>query len=210
MKPGVIRDWLRKAMFRYFEGPAVQTLVLLRVPPNLLTVVGFIIALGAACLAGFGMFLIAGFVFLSASVLDMLDGGLARATNRVTPAGALLDSVTDRISEGAMLAALVVEAALADMGESRLMATIVLLVGALLFSQTVSYIRARGEGLGISSKEGLMTRPERVVLLSAGLMLQGVGLDPALLVCVGVVAGFSLMTTVQRFIHVRAHLGQKE
>ncbi len=70
----------------------------------------------------------------------------------------------------------------------------------------VSYTRARGEGLGVSCKVGLMTRPERVALLSLGLVLQGVGLDPALLVTVGVVALLSLLTTAQRFLHVHRRL----
>ena len=51
-----------------------------------------------------------------------------------------------------------------------------------------------------------MTRPERVILLSLGLVLQGAGVDPSLLVTVGIVAGLSLITMMQRFLHVRRQL----
>ena len=184
----------------------MRLLVVLGISPDVLTVIGFTVAIVAACLAGAGLFLAAGLVFLAASVLDMLDGALARAAGRVNAGGALLDSVTDRLSEGALLIGLGVNAALAGMSQGRLIATIVLLLSALLFSQMVSYIRARGEGLGIACKVGLMTRPERVMLLSLGLVLQGAGVDPSLLVTVGIVAGFSLTTMVHRFLHVRRQL----
>jgi len=201
-----LRDRLREAFSRYLESPATRLLVALGVSPDVLTITGFTIAIGAACLAGAGLFLAAGLVFLGASVLDMLDGALARATDRVNAGGALLDSVTDRLSEGALLIGLGVNAALAGMSQGRLIATVVLLLSALLFSQMVSYIRARGEGLGMACKVGLMTRPERVMLLSLGLVLQGVGVDPSLLVTVGIVAGLSLTTMMQRFLHVRRQL----
>jgi len=171
-----------------------------------LSIVGFLVAVGAACLAGANLLLAAGLVFLAASALDMLDGALARATERISARGALLDSTTDRLSEGALLIGLGVQAALSGISQGRLVTTLVLLLAALLFSQMVSYIRARGEGLGVSCKVGLMTRAERVVLLSLGLVLQGAGLDPALLVTVGIVAALSLVTTVQRFLHVHHQL----
>jgi CDP-diacylglycerol--glycerol-3-phosphate 3-phosphatidyltransferase len=135
MATGPLRDRLREALSRYLETPASRFLASLGVSPGLLTALGFLVTVGAACLAGMG-----------------------------------------------------------------------LLLAALLFSQMVSYTRARGEGLGVSCKVGLMTRPERVALLSLGLVLQGVGLDPALLVTVGVVALLSLLTTAQRFLHVRRQL----
>ena len=206
MTTAPLRDRLREAFSRYMETPATRLLVALGVSPDVLTVTGFTITIVAACLAGAGLFLAAGLVFLTASVLDMLDGALARATDRVNAGGALLDSVTDRLSEGALLIGLGVNAALAGISQGRLIATVVLLLSALLFSQMVSYIRARGEGLGIACKVGLMTRPERVVLLSLGLVLQGAGVDPSLLVTVGIVAGLSLTTMVQRFLHVRRQL----
>ena len=206
MATGPLRDRLREALSRYLETPASRSLASLGVSPGLLTALGFLVTMGAACLAGMGLLLAAGLVFLAGGAMDLLDGALARATGHVTASGAFLDSVTDRLGEGALFVGLGAHAALSGVGEGRLAATAVLLLAALLFSQMVSYTRARGEGLGVSCKVGLMTRPERVALLSLGLVLQGVGLDPALLVTVGVVALLSLLTTAQRFLHVRRQL----
>lgn len=164
---------------------------------------GFVTGVAAAGLAGAGLLLASGLVFLGGGLLDFLDGGLARYRGRVSSSGALLDSVMDRLSEGVLFAGLAVYTVLADLSVGESVVMLVFVVLALLFSQLVSYVRARGEGLGISCKVGLMTRPERVVLLSLGLVLQGVGLDPALLVAVGVVGLLSLFTLVQRFMHVR-------
>ena len=201
-----LRDRLRGVFSNYLEAPTTRFLTSLGVSPDALSIMGFLVAVGAACLAGANLLLAAGLVFLAASVLDMLDGALARTTDRVNAKGALLDSVTDRLSEGALLIGLGVHAALSGISQGRLVATLVLLLAALLFSQMVSYVRARGEGLGVACKVGLMTRAERVVLLSLGLVLQGAGLDPALLVTVGIVDALSLVTTVQRFLHVRHQL----
>jgi len=198
-----LRDRLRGALSRYLEMPVVRFLASLGVPPNLITLLGLLLAIVAACLAGMGLLLASGAVFLGSSLLDLLDGGLARHRGGVTAAGALLDSLTDRLSEGALFVGLGVHVALAELGRGESAALAALLVLALLLSQTVSYIRARGEGLGVSCKEGLVTRSERVMLLSLALILEGVGLDPALLVGMSVLAFLSLWTVLQRFLHVR-------
>lgn len=197
------RDRLREALSRYVEMPAVRFLASLGISPGLMTLLGLLIAIVAACLAGAGLLLASGLVFLGSGLLDFLDGGLARHSGRVSSAGALLDSVTDRLSEGALFVGLGIHAALRDAGAAESVVMVALLVLTLLFSQMVSYVRARGEGLGVSCKVGLLTRPERVVLLSLGLVLEGVGLAPALLVTVGIVGLLSLYTVVQRFLHVR-------
>lgn len=202
-----VRDRLRIAVSRYVEAPVTRLLIALRVSPDAVTVSGFAVVIAAACLAGLGMLLAAGILFLAGSWLDMYDGALARATHRVSQRGALLDSVLDRLSEGALLTGVAVWAATSEMGQSRVVATLVLVLAALLFSQMVSYVRARGEGLGLSCKVGWMTRSERVVIFGLGLILEGLRLDPALVVALGFVAGVSAITTVQRFLHVRRQIG---
>jgi len=203
MTDAPLRDRLREALSRYVETPAVRFLASLGISPGLMTLLGLLIAIVAACLAGAGLLLASGLVFLGSGLLDFLDGGLARHSGRVSSAGALLDSVTDRVSEGALFVGLAIHAAVTDAGAAESVVMVALLVLTLLFSQMVSYVRARGEGLGVSCKVGLLTRPERVVLLSLGLVLEGVGLAPALLVTVGIVGLLSLYTVVQRFLHVR-------
>ena len=206
MATGPPRDRLREALSRYLETPASRSLASLGVSAGLLTALGFLVTVCAACLAGMGLLLAAGLVFLAGGAMDLLDGALARATGRVTTSGALLDSVADRLGEGALFVGIGVNTVLADRETGGLVAMVVVLLLALLFSQMVSYIRARAEGLGVPCKVGVATRPERVALLSLGLVLQAVGLDPALLVTVGVVALLSLLTTAQRFLHVRRQL----
>lgn len=207
MAAAEVRDRLRIAVSRYVEAPVTRLLIALRVSPDAVTVSGFAVVIAAACLAGLGMLLAAGIVFLAGSWLDMYDGALARATHRVSQRGALLDSVLDRLSEGALLTGVAVWAATSEMGQSRVVTTLVLVLAALLFSQMVSYVRARGEGLGLSCKVGWMTRSERVVIFGLGLILEGLGLDLALVVALGFVAGVSAITTVQRFLHVRRQIG---
>jgi CDP-diacylglycerol--glycerol-3-phosphate 3-phosphatidyltransferase len=162
--------------------------------PDLLTWFGFVIAVGAAVLIAFDHFLAAGAVVLVAGLFDMLDGALARLTDRVSRFGGILDSTLDRLSEGAVLLALL--AVFAREGN----VTVSLLVGvALLGSLMVSYIRARMEGMGIACQAGLFTRPERVIVLALGLMLNQ--FDYALLSALGVVVFFSWVTVVERFVY---------
>lgn len=195
------RDRLRGALTRYLERPVLRFLTSLGVSANHVTILGFLVAIAAACLAGAGFLLASGPVFLTSGLLDLLDGRLARYTGRITAVGALLDSVADRLSEGALFVGLSLHVALAAPRGRETTALAALLVLALLLSQTVSYMRARAEGLGVACKVGLMTRVERVALLSLGLLLEGVGLAPALLATVGLLAFLSLCTVVQRLLH---------
>ena len=125
---------------------------------------GALLNLAAAALVVGDRLVLAGVVFVVGSLLDMLDGTLARLAQKVSPFGAFLDSTLDRASEGIVLAAVAYR--LAEQGRS---VDAALVVVALLGSLLVSYTRARAEALGLECKVGFMSRPERVVLLSIGL-----------------------------------------
>jgi CDP-diacylglycerol--glycerol-3-phosphate 3-phosphatidyltransferase len=140
-------------------------------------------------------------VFLSGSLLDALDGALARLTGKASAFGALLDSVLDRLSEAALFVGLAVYALRAGFSGDRLFFIVVLLL-ALIFSQMVSYLRARGEGLGVFIRSGLMTRAERVVLLGIGLL---VGQIVWVLLFIAVASCFTLL---QRLFTLRGKLGE--
>jgi CDP-diacylglycerol--glycerol-3-phosphate 3-phosphatidyltransferase len=141
----------------------------------------------AALLIAQGQLIAGGVVMLLASALDMLDGALARATGKASRFGALLDSVFDRLSEAAVLFGVVLYAL--DRGnEDQAALAFVAIVGSLM----VSYVRARAEGLGVSMTDGLFTRPERVVLLGAALLVGW--LTPAL----WVLAVLTMLTAFQR------------
>ena len=105
-------------------------------------------------------------LFIVGSILDILDGALARQSDKATPFGAFVDSTTDRLSESFVLAAVAV-VFMRDANEFALVATFAAVVGSLL----VSYTRARAEALGLRGDVGLGSRAERVVVLSAGLIL---------------------------------------
>jgi len=164
----------------------------LGVSPNLLTRVGLLITLSAAGLLAFGHQRIAGVVIIPASLLDALDGALARLGGKDTPYGAFLDSTLDRWAEIALYLGLLYW--YIQRGAKLEIALIYLTIAGSLM---VSYTRARAEGLGIECRVGLFTRTERILTLIAGLLLQ---LMPWAL---GVLALFTNLTAVQRLWHVR-------
>jgi CDP-diacylglycerol--glycerol-3-phosphate 3-phosphatidyltransferase len=135
----------------------------LRINPNVLTLIGLVINIGASVLFAKGFFLWAGFVVLFAGVFDMVDGEVARRTHRVTKFGAFFDSVIDRYSDLLLLLGLVIwYAKLGRMFYVGL--TGLVLIGSVM----TSYTRARAESLIPACKVGFLERPERIVLLVVG------------------------------------------
>ncbi len=184
----------RKNISKCVTRPIVNLVARTPLTPNAVTWLGFCITIAAAALIVTEHLLAAGIVVLVAGLFDMLDGALARVTNRVTRFGGILDSTLDRVSEAILLLGLL--ALFARDGETAES----LLVGfALLGSLLVSYIRARMEGLGVECKAGLFTRPERVIVLALGLLLSG--FDYALITALGVITFFSYFTAIQRLIY---------
>ena len=184
----------RKAMSDYLTQPAVKLLARTPVTPNTITWLGFWLTMGAAALVVTGNLFAAGFVVLVAGFFDMLDGALARTTNRVTRFGSVLDSTLDRLSEAVLLLSILV---LYTRGQQVAES---LLVGiALLGSLLVSYIRAKIEALGIECKVGLFTRPERVIILALGLLLSQ--FDYALVIALAIITIFSFFTVSQRLLY---------
>jgi CDP-diacylglycerol--glycerol-3-phosphate 3-phosphatidyltransferase len=158
------------------------------VTPNMISLVGFGGNLGSAWLITQDHLFWAGIVYLFFSALDMVDGAVARATGLASPFGAVFDSVLDRVSEAIVLAACgwyfaargeQVQAAVAYAG--------------LFGSVAVSYMRARAEIVGMTMREGLFRRQERVALLGLGLLFNG------LTVVIWVLAVLSNFTALQRF-----------
>ena len=174
--------------------PIVSPLAALGVTPNMISAAGFAGNVAAGCLAAGGQFLAAGIVMLVFSGLDLLDGALARKSGTVTKFGAVFDSVLDRLSEAAVLAGLLFHYAETG-GHTQ---AIVLCYAAIVGSIMVSYARARAEGIGLTLREGLFTRAERVLLLGGALII-GHGV---LLWALWVLAVLSHFTAVQRVFTV--------
>jgi CDP-diacylglycerol--glycerol-3-phosphate 3-phosphatidyltransferase len=141
----------------------VRALVLCRIHPNILTFIGLLINIVAAAVLASGRFRTAGFVIMGAAVFDMLDGRVARTTNRVTRFGGFFDSVLDRYSDLALLMGLLVYYASINR-----FFYIVLTAVVMTASVMVSYTRARAENVIPKCKVGFMERPERIVLLIIG------------------------------------------
>lgn len=166
-----------------------------KISPNQLTVLGLLLALGAALLIWVDLFILAAVIFTLGALCDLLDGAVARISEKVTPMGAFIDSTADRLGEGIVLTAIALVYARDDN---------LWVVGAafvtMIASFLVSYTRARAEALGLDCKVGLMTRPERLVLLGIGLLLQRFGVLPAVMY---ILAVLTAATVLQRIRHVK-------
>ncbi len=158
------------------------------VTPNMISLAGLAGNLLAAWLITREALLAAGIVYLAFSALDLVDGAVARATGTASPFGAVFDSVLDRASEAIVLAACAWY--FGDRGENVQAAVT---YAALFGSVAVSYMRARAEIVGLSMREGLFRRQERVALLGLGLVLN------ALTVIMVLLALLSNLTAFQRF-----------
>ena len=185
----------RKVVAYYLTQPVVQLLARTPLAPNAITWFGFLITLGAAALIITEHLFAAGFVVLIAGFFDILDGALARSTNRTTQFGAILDSTLDRLSEAALLLGILV----VYVGKQSTLG-ILLAAVALPSSLVVSYIRAKVESLGLECQVGLFTRTERVVALALGLLLSQI--DYALIIALAIVVVFSFITVSQRLFSV--------
>lgn len=191
--------WVREAAASYFTSPIVRILARTPVTPNIITWFGFILAVATAVLIAMEHLLIAGVVVIIAGFFDILDGALARRTNRVTIFGAVLDSTLDRLSEGVILIGILYF--YVEEGSTRG----VLLAGAvLLASLLVSYIRSRAEAVSLKCKVGVFTRPERVIVLALGLLLNG------LEIALAVIAALSFFTVGQRLFYVWRQVKDKK
>jgi CDP-diacylglycerol--glycerol-3-phosphate 3-phosphatidyltransferase len=186
---------VRKKAQHAITKPLVPVISKLHLTPDAMTISGVVLNLAAAVIIGFGHLLIGGIVFLLAGLFDMLDGALARYMQKTTKFGALFDSVSDRITEGALFLSFIFITSVAVWPFS-VVWELVLIFLAMIGSFLTSYIRARAEGLGIDCTVGLFTRPERVIILSLGLLLSQV------FIALAIVVVLSFVTVGQRFLFV--------
>lgn len=218
------RDSLQHGIYKVIN-PVVHLMIKMGMTPNMVTTIGFLGNVAAAavlayagykCAGGaapdYGMLTLAGALVIGFSLFDMLDGQVARLGNMASTFGAMYDSVLDRYCELFTLGG--ISYYLLCIGHNiGALFTFIALVGSIM----VSYVRARGEGLGLECKMGFMQRPERVVvtavsLLAAGICGQaGVGFDPAIIVIIAMIfiALFANMTAFARISHCKHQLDKK-
>jgi CDP-diacylglycerol---glycerol-3-phosphate 3-phosphatidyltransferase len=171
----------------------------LGVTPNMISLFGFAGNVLAAYLIVREALLWAGVVFLVFSALDMVDGAVARAMGLVTKFGAVFDAVLDRAGE-----AIVLTACAWYFGERGEQMQAAVTYAALFGSVAVSYMRARAEVVGLSMRDGLFRRQERVALVAGGLLLNG------LTAMIWPLAILSNVTALQRFVALRRGLSSAE
>jgi CDP-diacylglycerol---glycerol-3-phosphate 3-phosphatidyltransferase len=135
--------------------------------PNMLTVIGLLLNVGVAVVLARGELLWGGVLVLAAGLFDLLDGAMARVTDRVTTFGSFFDSTLDRYSEVVVYFGLLYY--VLGSGDPRPGAELIYLT--ICGSILVSYARARAEGLGYKLQVGLLARPERIIILAAGLIV---------------------------------------
>lgn len=189
---------------RTLASRSVTGLTRTRVTPNALTTSGVLLCVAASVLVLFEsrnellFYWLAAAVFVAGSLLDILDGALARAGGKTTPFGAFLDSTTDRVSEGFMLTAI---AYILASHHRPVFAAVAM--AAIAGSFLVSYTRAKAEAIGLRGDVGIGSRAERVVVITAGLVLAPWGVLPWSLVLLACTAW---ITVCQRVLHVRKQL----
>jgi CDP-diacylglycerol--glycerol-3-phosphate 3-phosphatidyltransferase len=181
-------------------APLVRLALRFGITANRVTVAGFCIVIAASVLVAVGQLLVGAVVLVAGSLLDAVDGALARASGGSTPFGGFLDSTLDRAAEAILYVGIV--AYLLGASTEPLW-PVLLALAALSGSFMVSYTRAKAEAIGLSAAVGLAPRTERLILIVAGIALTGLGVGIGLLGAIGIIAALSAATTIQRIWHVR-------
>ncbi|MFC4857390.1 phosphatidylinositol phosphate synthase [Actinophytocola glycyrrhizae] len=180
--------------------PIGAALVRIGLTPNGMTVIGTAGAVGFALwLFPAGHLLAGTFVVWGFVMLDLLDGAMARARGGGTKFGGVLDSVCDRIADGALMAGIAWYAF--EVADRRPLAAAALIC--LVLGQVISYIKARAEASGLSANVGLVERAERLIIALVGTGLQGLGVPYAVDVALWLLVAGSAITVGQRLVAVR-------
>jgi CDP-diacylglycerol--glycerol-3-phosphate 3-phosphatidyltransferase len=160
--------------------------------PDHLTVMGLVVAVGAAIAIGAGELRLGLVLVILAALPDLFDGALAKASNTSSQRGAFFDSVIDRVTDALLFGGVAWYFA---SDESPHLALLPFAIMAL--SSVISYQRAKAESLGLDAKGGLMERAERIILFCIGLLI-----PPLLIPILWVMLALTAVTAVQRFVKV--------
>jgi CDP-diacylglycerol---glycerol-3-phosphate 3-phosphatidyltransferase len=131
-------------------------------------------------------------------LFDTLDGAVARAAGGGSAFGGVLDSVCDRLADGALFAALVWWCF--GVGDNRPLGAVALVC--LVSGQVISYIKARAQAAGLTAGGGIIERPERLIITLMGTGLHGLGMPYAVDLTLWLLAALSAITVGQRIVAV--------
>ncbi len=180
-----------RELSRPFLAPVADFLARLKIHPNAVSLAGFLGCVTVGIALALGHLRLAGFLLLLFGPLDAIDGLLARRSGKQSLFGAFLDSTLDRYAEIAIFGGLLY-LSLENGARNWALLAFFALTGSLM----VSYARARAEALGLECKVGLLTRFERLAILTLGLLLEWVTVS---LIIIAVLAN---LTALQRILHV--------
>lgn len=210
-------SWFLGSFFKewwyWVTTPITRFLITIRLSPNIITFIGFVISVAAAWLFAEGNFGYAGWTMIFGATFDMFDGKVARMTGKVSRSGAYYDSVMDRFGEGAIMIGLA--------SYFRYSWVLYFVAAGLVGSMLVSYTRARGEGVGVVCKKGPMQRPERIVYLGVASIFQpiadyflrgtGYAYDPLLVIAAIVIIGvMTNWTALYRMVYIMNALDSED
>jgi CDP-diacylglycerol---glycerol-3-phosphate 3-phosphatidyltransferase len=196
----ILPDRLKNGYLRVID-PVANWMCRSGVHPNTITIFGTLCTVAGGVIYATGHISTGGWFIGLTALFDVLDGTVARRSNKSSTFGAFLDSTLDRVSDGAVLGGIAVFYALNPDHHNVWMMTVALagLIGAYM----TSYIRARAESLGMDAKVGMVQRPERVVLLSAPQAFFGLALDGLVLGAIIILLTVTAwITVVQRMLFV--------
>ncbi len=178
--------------------PFVVLMIRLGVSADVLSVTGFLVTILIGYFYARGNLLLGGIFILLSGLFDAIDGEVARATGKSSKKGALLDSSIDRASEFFIFGGLLYHFRFDSI-------SFVIIYLSLIFSILVSYMRARGEGLGYSAKSGLMDRSGRMIYL----FLASLFGERAFIPLMAVFMMLTFLTVIQRWLVLRKILSEK-
>jgi len=194
----VLPAWVKESG-RAILAPVVRLAIALHLTPNTITVIGLGITIVASILVALDWLLLGAAILTAGSLLDAVDGALARAQGSGTVFGGFLDSTLDRAGEAILFIG--VGAWMLRTQPDPTLPMLALMV-ALAGSFIVSYTHARAQGIGLAANVGLAPRTERLVLVIAGVALAGLGFSAGLVGILVILAALTVVTVIQRIWHV--------
>ena len=191
----------RKVAAKVIDPPA-KLLVKMKVSPDAVTLTGTIGgSLSMLILIPQGQFIWAFVLGAFFGISDLLDGTMARMTGTSSPWGNFLDATLDRVTDGAVFAALILWGA--SQGDYWIIGGGLL---ALVFGQVVSYSKARAEAVGATANVGLAERAERLIVVGIAVLLTGFGVPYVLPIALWLIGVAGVITVIQRMVEVRRQL----
>jgi len=204
--------WITRPLLNFFK--------LIKITPNGITGISILLSFITGALYSFSFIALGGWILVLSASLDMLDGALARETGQSTKAGAFFDSCSDRYSDSFVFIGIALfflnksfslSAGTFTISISDYIGVFVIMT-ILLGAASMSYVKARGDVAGASTKRGLMQRPERVMMLSIfsvldpffKVILTKYGYNPDL-VLIGMLITMSVLINISAIVRM-AHL----